>query len=176
MNETLSRWQERNLVAGQVRKQMAQCLESPEESALAAYLFAGSENDEETALREGAKHVGTFAKFARKHGGQARRLSDMVARLPDRPERWSEFVKHELQRPKSAWTGISEAAEALAASFASAQVGDWILGYVYSDEYRAGLDPERIPALAVAWKRRVLLALLDPIVAQAKAQEGVSEQ
>lgn len=176
MNETLTRWLERNLVGGEVRRQMAHCLSEPAKSTVAAYLFAGSENDGATALRKGAERLGEFVKFAREHGGQARRLSDMVARLPDRPERWSEFIKHELQRAKSAWTGVRAAAEALAASFDSAQVGEWILGYVYPDEYRNGLDSERKPALAVAWKRRVLLALLDPIIAQAKAQEGASEQ
>ncbi|MGD9495249.1 MAG: hypothetical protein AB7Y46_02955 [Armatimonadota bacterium] len=176
MNETLTRWLERNRVQGEARKQMAQCLSEPAESSVAAYLFAGSETDEVTALEKGAKHVAKFATFAREHDGQARRLRDLVARLPHAPQRWREFIEHELARPKSAWVGVREAAEALAASFGSAQVGEWILGYVYSAEHRNDLDPERLPALAVEWKRRVFLALVDPIIAQAKAQEGAPEQ
>lgn len=172
MNATLSRWLERNRVKGEVRGLMAQCLRKPAESAVAAYLFAGSEPDQEAALQQGSQYLSEFVSFATNHSRQVQRLRDLVARLPHAPERWSEFIIHELQRPQSVWKDIKPAAEVLASSLCSPTVGDWILGYVYSEDDLNRLDPERTPALAVAWKRRVFLALVDPIIAQARAQEG----
>lgn len=171
MSDTLDRWLERTVATRAIRLETAKHLGEPPESAAAVYLFSGEATDQGQAYEHGKARLSEFIKFAEKSHQQVQRLRDLVARVPEDPKRWGQFIEHELERETSAWKSCEKAARALAQSFRSEQqAGIWIARYARAT---AGLTTAEVsPAEQTRWKRRVFLALVDPIIARVRAQEG----
>jgi hypothetical protein len=146
---------------------------APANAGMAGYLFMPNADDSANGYGEGCNSCMGF--IAKADHAQVRRLQKVVESVPDAPQRWSEFIQHELDRAKSGWSSCREQAEALAHALVSNTVGKLILQAVFSSGGAGspvqlrGLGCCEMQALAVAWKRSLLLSVIDATLARKKA-------